>query len=625
MISRSIPKGRILSFDTETTGLFTFKGARPFYFSFCNEEGDTGRFRWDVDPFTREVKPRADELRQMQDFFGDERNTFIAHNSKFDIKMAQAIGLDIKAKVQDTYFAAHILRNNELTLALKPLCRKYLDFPADDEKALDDVVKKLRREAKKKGWRIATEEDVGKKPHKADFWLAPNEVLDPYGIGDVERAMLLWKVLSEELEKDPVSMKWYLRELELQPITMEMEARGVRIRKEVVEREIKAAKQHLADAEKELQKRMGKGFNPQAPAQVAKHVYGKLGFPVKHRTDKGFPAVHLKALKEMKHPDIDVLQKFNSYSDAITNFFQKYLNLMVPHEDGYYVLYPDFNQVGPGTGRYSCRNPNMQNAPTAKTSKNPYPIEVRGAFCPRPGYTWWSFDFSGQEVWIFANGSKEMRMLKALLSGADFHGEAADYIWGKGTVAREAAQGKKVSRGNAKQFLFGTLYGQQDAGAAFTLGITKSEAKVIRARYYELFPRIPEFMSEVVDQVSSQGYVQTAWGRKIYVDPGFEYKATNYYVQGTGADVIKDGMIRVHKFLRKNQIDGHIVLTIHDELMVEIADSEVSRSILLKIQSILEDHQGYLKLIPKLPVEISRIKKAWDQKEEKFDIKQVAA
>ncbi|MBX4215959.1 hypothetical protein KW797_03345, partial [Candidatus Parcubacteria bacterium] len=589
---RRIPKSksRLWSFDTETTGLFTFKGARPFYFAFCNPDGETGRFRWKVDPYTRKVIPVESELGVFEEFFGDPNNRFIMHNAKFDVGMIRALGIEWRAQIEDSYFAAHTLRNNEMTLALKPLCRKYLDFPSEDEKALDKEVAKMRRVAKKNGWKIATEETEGGKPVKADMWLAPDEVLDPYGIGDVERAMLLWKVLEPELQADPVSMKFYRRELELQPVTMAMEAHGVRIRRDRVQKEIEDYKVKVSAAEKILKKAVGPDFNPNSPAQVASYVYEKLKFPVQFWTDTGNPAVHLNALREMDHPHVQALLQYNSHNDAINNFFGKYLNLMVRHEDGYWMLHPDFNQVGPATGRFSCRNPNMQNAPTAKTSRNPYPIEARGPFCPRPGSTWWSYDFSGQEVWIFADGANEQVMLKALLTGADFHADAADYVWGAGTVARELAAGSKVSRGRAKMFLFGTLYGQQDKGAARTLGISKMEAARTRRLYFEKFPRIPEFMDEVIAKASRDGFIQTAWGRKIFVDQGFEYKATNYYVQGTGADVIKDGMLRVDKFLKKSQIDGRIVMTIHDELIVEISDREVSKSILLKIKDILEDH-----------------------------------
>lgn len=610
-----IPEGKEVAFDCETTGLSTWNGARPFYFSFCNEEGDVAKFRWKVDPMTRAPEIVKADYNQMQDFFEDDRRVKIAHNSKFDIRMMDEIGIKVKGRVEDTYFAAHTLKSNEFTFGLKPLCKKYLDFPDDDEKALRNEVVKLRRQAKKNGWNIAIKGRDGKDPWKADLWLAADKTLDPYGCGDAERAMLLWKVLREELSNDPVCKKFYDREIELQKVTYRMETRGVRVRPEIVDREIKVNKDAVENCIAKLRNEIGAEFNPNSSRQVADYVYGKLKNPVIFWTNTGQPAVHSEALQGIDHPVVRVLQKHNSHEKAITNFFQKYKDNSHPDELDQWILHPDFNQVGPITGRYSCRNPNLQNVANALTTRSEIPIQARTPFCPRVGYMWLSIDYSGQEVWIFADGSKEEQMLKALYDGRDLHAEVADFIWGAGTVAKEKLLGKKTSRAKAKMLFFGIIYGMGVPACAAFLKCSEDEARAVLKRYKDFFPRVDPFMKEIMAKVKEDGYIQTAWGRKIFVDHDYGYKATNYYVQGSGADMIKDSMIRLDKYLKWTGLDARIVMTIHDELIFEIRKADLSPKLVQGVIKIMEDHQGNLG-IKKLPVELSRVTTSWNLKEE---------
>jgi DNA polymerase-1 len=617
-----IPKSktRLWSTDTETTGIYPWTGARPFYFSFCNPEGDTAKCRWKVDPFTRVVEPVKADLEQMRDYLEDERNTFAMQNSPFDIRMYDFTGIKIKARVEDTYFAAHTLRTNELTHALKPLCKKYLDFSDADEKGLEDWVKKERNRVKKLGWNIATKEKFGKQPHKADYWLAPDKVLDPYGCGDAERAMLLWLLLRDELKSDPLCDRFYQREIQLRDVTYEMVTRGVRVRREVITQNIAAQRAEIAKCRQTLDQKIGKDFNPASDKQIAHYAYDVLKFPVKRWTDGGSPSVDSKALQGMDHPVIKTIRQYNSAEKSITNFFQKYLNTAVLDEEGCWILHPDFNQVGPATGRYSCRNPNLQNAANALSTRSDIPIQARTPFCPRPGYVWLCPDYAGQEIWIFADGSKGAKMLDALYAGRDIHDESARFVWGDEQVEKEKREGKKTSRARAKMFFFGIIYGMGAKSMAEFLGCGKMQAEETLEKYYNFFPNIQPFMRQVVRQVQKQGFIQTAWGRKIFVDKEFAYKATNYFVQGTGADVIKDAMLHVDVYFKAAKLDAHLVMTIHDELVIEIRREQLTRRVAEKIKSLMEDHGGNLG-IPRLPVELARVTKRWDLKEEHLDPK----
>lgn len=605
--------------DCETTGLYPWSGDRAYAFSFCNEEGETAWFRWRVDPYTRKVHPIQKDLEAIRELCEDPLRTKVFFNAKFDMRMLRFWGVETKGRVDDVYFMMRVLLPQEPSHKLKPLAAKYADYPSDDEEDLKRVTRSARAAGKKQGWAIAPKTTVGKDPVAADYWMAPPQFLERYGVGDAERTMLLYKMVSPQMDSHPSYRRFYEREMELLPATMRMEDRGVRIRPSVLNAELKKNQELESRQLAEIHKAVGKEFNPNSDKQLAQYVYGTLGFPVTVWTKKGNPSVGSEALRNISHPVIKLIREHTSSLTAI-GYLKNYQRLAVLDDDGQWVIHPTFNQCGPGTGRYSCGEPNLQNVPDGLSSKAAVPPRARAPFCPRFGSTWWSYDYDSQEAWIFADGAKDMKMLGLLKDkSTNLHTETAYYVFGKERVLEEIARvGSKKSgyRIESKKLLYGIIYGAGVDTLAELLNRPSSEARAIRQKYHDAYPNIEIFMDEVMSSARQNGYIETAWGRRIQTEPGLEYRAVNYYVQGSAADIVKDAMIRIDKYFLEHKLDGGLVMTVHDEVIVELLHKDGTYKHLNAIRDMLEDHGGNLPLIEKLPVGLAKIPYSWDKKED---------
>lgn len=599
---------KTVAVDVETTGLSTWKGDRPFSVAFYWEDGKTQFWRWKVDPFTRKVAVDPKDVAAIRKVLEDPKVVKVFHNSKFDVRMLESIGIKVAGRIEDTLFATFVVKNDLPTYGLKYLGEKVLGIAKDDEKALKEAVRKARLAGKKLGWKLA-------EATAADYWMAPPEILKRYNLLDVERTMLLWCFLQEKLtEVDGWPI--YNKEMELWKVTYEIETTGVNVNRETVLEEIVKHEEAIRKNYTAIVKAIGHDINLNSPKQMSKLFYEELDFECKEFTETGAPSVNSKALLHVKHPVADLYIAHQASEHAIVNFFGKYRDGMVRETNGLWTLHPDFNQVGPITGRYSCRNPNLQNVANAWTTRSSVPIMARNPFCPRPGYTWYFFDYSQIELWIFALLSQEKLMLDALMNGRDIHTETANHVWGHGEdiVAKEkAAGGKSNTRGKAKMMNFGKIYGMGIGGAMSLIGCSKSEAKQYLAEYDAAFPTIQAFMNRYSRQAEIDGYIKSPYGRKYYIDPHFSYRAVNYLVQGSAADLIKEKMIETAAYLRRTGADAKIVMTIHDELTFEIKKSHATRNLLRGIKRVMEDHHGVFPC-PKFKAEISKTETTWDKK-----------
>lgn len=570
-------------------------------------KGRTFFSRFEVDPLTRGVEYLCTDDKSLDwwaNILEDPTIAKVFHNHKFDCRMLDAVGIKVKGQIHDTMYAMHVLRTLEPTLGLKPLCKKYLGIEDTDEKDLHSATMSARREAKKKGWKIA--EAV-----QADYWLAPPKLLEKYSRQDAYRTILLWQLLEEKLHEEGL-WKIYEDEMRLAPVTYKMETRGFRIIPELAQQEIVKNKV-VMKASKRIYEKECPGLNVDSPQQLSAFIYGNLHVKPEHFTPNGNPKVSGDVLLKIDNPVVKAILDFKASEKAISNFFQRYLNSMV-RSGQEWVLHPDFQQIGPVTGRYSCRNPNLQNVADGFTTRSSIPIQARTPFCPRQGYVWYHFDYSQIEMWIFAALAKEEKMLDALLSGRDLHTETANAIWGKGTVENEAKRGLKTSRHRAKMMNFGIIYGIGAKSLAVLNKTTEDEARKDLENYRNAFPKIDIYMDRISRFGREHGYVEGPMGRRWQIDPDRSYTACNYMVQGSAAQVIKAAMVKVDAFFESNQIDGGLVSTIHDEHIDEIRIGQDNLTVLRKIKRLSEGFGGPFGL-PKLPVEVAKTTTSWSAKE----------
>lgn len=614
-----IPSGKLIASDTETTGINPWKGHRAFCFSFCNEEGETGYVRAEVDPFTRKVIIREGPYTILKMFYEDPSIDKVFHNAKFDVRMLDMIGIKVRGRIHDTMFAMHCLNNVEPTLQLKPICKKYLEIDDDDEQELHDATRRARREAKKRGWTIATDETHGDKPIFADYWLAPDEVCRKYCIRDSERAMLLWLLLAQKMDDEGVR-DVYEEEMKLWPVTYKMESRGVRVYPKVMKKYMDENSATITTCLREFKVIAPNVLNFNSPKQLTNFFYKECKLEVPKYTDAGNPSTDVESLLALKHPLARRLIDYKTALKAKDTFFGKFYELMIEEEfNGHrlYVIHPNFNQIGPATGRYSCRAPNLQNVADPTASRAPVPIPARMSFGPRPGYEWWHFDFKQMELWEFFSPAvaNDDNMLSFMLAGGDVPDKMARDMGWEAELLADKARGTKQTRVKAKLTLYGIIYGIGIQGIAKSLKVSREKGATILYDFKKAYPKINEYMQQMQRRVLREGFVQGPLGRKFRVGEGREYAIVNYIVQGSGAQVVKNSMVDLDNYIQRKRLDAHLILTVHDEVAVEINKKDATLIHMLGMKRLLEVYGKPFKL-PSLPVDVERVREYWAQKED---------
>jgi DNA polymerase-1 len=603
-----IPSGKLIASDTETTGLNPWKGDRAFCFSFCNREGQTGYVRWEVNGKTREVIPNPVTYQLIKDFYEDPTIEKIFHNAKFDVRMLDMIGIRVQGVIHDTMFSAHVVNNIEPSLALKPLCKKYLNIDDDDETDLHTATVKGRRIGKKLGWKVAEEVE-------ADYWMAPDYLNKRYNVRDSERAMMLF-MFYEDLMKEMDVREVYQQEIDLWPVTYAMESRGVRVFPKIMKRYMDENTIIIDQCLKNF-KRMAPNINNfNSKKQLAKFFFEECKLPVPGYTDKGNPSLAAEYLPMIKHPLAKELVTYSTSISARDRFFGKFYELMVK-EGNDYVIHPSFNQVYTATGRYSCRSPNLQNVADPGGEHALGAIPARASFGPRDGYEWWHFDFKQMELWMFMSPAvaNEEKMLKFMLAGGDVPTRTGlDLGWGE-EMERDKKQGIHPTRNKIKTMWYGIIYGVGIKGLTSVLECSYEEAAEDMHNFKSTYPTIAHYMKSMQEMVAKKGFIQGPMGRKFRVEEGREYAIVNYIVQGSGAQAIKRSMILIHNYLTQNKIDAHLVLTIHDEVVVEVRKDICNVALIKKIKGFLESNGTFFGL-PKLPVDVERVKKYWLERED---------
>lgn len=617
------PLKRWVAVDTETTGLHVWTGDRPFVVSWCWNDGETGYVRWKVDPFTRNVQVDPKDVEFLKTFLCNEEYPKVFHNAPFDMNMLEAIGIQMKGEIHDTMFALRVLENDLATYALKPVCEKLFDISDEDQQELKKQVQAARRKGKKLGYALADELE-------ADYWLVddPKYVVS-YATMDVIRTAKLWKLLSKMLKESPLDEAIYKKEIDLRTVVRRMEKRGVKVDLDVIDAEIKAAQDDYDINYKKLQDFTGqKDINIDSPIQMRELFYEKLGIePLKGKkfvTATGQPKLDKKAIevllktKKDEYPALQWYANCKAAARGIT-MYNLYKTLSVKEGDDW-VVHPLFKQMGAATGRFSCTAPNLQNVTTGNLVNAEHSIHGRRPFVPRKGYAWYSFDYTQMEFYIFSNYSGDEHLISVIENHGDIHAVTANKIWGHGRdiVAEEKAKyGRSDTRTRGKMILFGILYGMGAATFAENIGESKAQAKVYLDEYFKSFPGIADFMNRSQVNGVANGFVRNLYGRKYNVDSSSSYKTTNYLVQGSGADMVKEKLMETQKYIDESGVDAHIILTVHDEIIFEIKASQATKKFLQGIKAIMENHHGRLPLIKKMCVECKKVPPNgnWDKTE----------
>lgn len=637
--------------------------ARAFVWTLCDQDGNTDYLRAKVDPITRAViwDPRTKQA--IADVWGDESITKVGHNPRFDIFMAEAEKMRVRGRVIDTQIIAHAATaGNELTYALKQLCKRRFGYPDDDEKTLLNEVNRMRRVGKSRRWSIADKIIGGPKPAKSDMWLVGDEFVSPYAVGDVIRCMIVYKAWWDELMADARSREVVQREHKLFWVLKDMEGTGVRIHRPDVKRLIKFYDQYRAKQTKIASANGGAGLNYKSTPQMTKVFYeirrhlpmftktwnkklGRLnyslngdallkmanGYIIEQRewidrdsTDDVLPinakwvrnkVTGARYIKVPPDPLAKAVLEHNAAQQTNNSFLHVYRRYWVKESPGVWILHPNFKQTGAKTGRLSCSDPNLQQVASETTGRRKADIQSRPreAFGPRPGCMWYLPDYSQIEVWLFAFLSGEKKMQDALLSGEDYHGGIAKRVFGK---RKDFLDAKDYYRKCAKLIMFCLLYGGGVPKAAKLLKTDVDTAQDFVSDYHATLPGVKTFMSNLIEEAKTKGEIYNPFGRRYLLDSEFAYRAVNYLIQGTAADVMKNGLIYINRMLKKKgwwKLGVRLLVTVHDEVIIELPKHLHSIELMRDIISAMQMDSKRLGLPVRLPVEMKIARSRWSK------------
>jgi DNA polymerase-1 len=313
-----------------------------------------------------------------------------------------------------------------------------------------------------------------------------------------------------------------------------------------------------------------------SPNQLQKIFYEKLNYPVIKKTPKGQPSTAEPVLQELavEYPLPRIILEYRSLAKLKSTYTDKLPDDINPTTKR---IHSNFQQAVAATGRLSSTDPNLQNIPIRTEEGR----RIRKAFVPADGYILMAADYSQVELRIMAHLSEDEGLLKAFSSGQDVHRATAAEIFGLALDEVSADQ-----RRSAKAINFGLIYGMSAFGLAQQLGINRGEAQHYVERYFERYPGVKRYMENTRMQAAEQGYVETVFGRRLYLPDinasnqvmrkAAERTAINAPMQGTAADIIKHAMVDIDHWLQIAGLDARLVLQVHDELVFEVTETDLA-------------------------------------------------
>ncbi|MDN5925284.1 MAG: DNA polymerase, partial [Xanthomonadales bacterium] len=358
----------------------------------------------------------------------------------------------------------------------------------------------------------------------------------------------------------------------------------------------------------DMQREAGHEFNVDSTKQLRALLFEELALPSKVKTPKGQASTNEEALAAIAdlHALPRLILDYRQLAKLRSTYTDKLPGMVNPNTGRVHTSY---HQAAVATGRLSSTDPNLQNIPVRSVEGR----RIREAFIAPPGWQILAADYSQIELRIMAHLSADERLLAAFHSGADIHRATAAEVLGIAPDAVDASQ-----RRAAKAINFGLMYGMSAFGLARNLGISRSEAQDYIARYFHRYPGVRAFMDATREQAHRDGYVETLFGRRLYLDyihsrnaaqrAGAERAAINAPMQGTAADIIKRAMITVDAWLAERDDDAHMLMQVHDELVFEVRKDAIDAV----REGVRQRMQGAAELAVPLLVDIG-VGANWDQ------------
>lgn len=486
-------------------------------------------------------------LAQLKPILEDEQIKKIGQNIKYDLTVFANHGIEVQGVAFDTMLESYT-QNSTGRHNMDDLAERYLGHKT-----------------------IAFEEIAGRGKNQLTFDKIALDIASEYAAEDADVTMKLHQTLFPELEKTPTLLKLFNEiEMPLVRVLSHIERNGVLIDPQKLLAQSQEIEQRLAEVEAEVHQAAGQEFNLASTKQLQEILFEKLGLPVKKKTPKGAPSTNEEVLEELAqegHIVPKLLIEHRGLSKLKSTYTDKLPQMINPKTGRVHTSY---HQAVTATGRLSSSDPNLQNIPI----RNEEGRRIRQAFIAREGYKIVAADYSQIELRIMAHLAHDEGMLKAFTEGKDIHRSTAAEIFG---VSLEEVTNEQ--RRNAKAINFGLIYGMSEFGLSNQLGISRQEARTYMDAYFNRYPNVLQFMTDIKAKAAEQGYVETLLGRRLYLPEikssnGMRRKAAervaiNAPMQGTAADIIKVAMIGIDKAILGDK-NIKMIMQVHDELVFEV-------------------------------------------------------
>ena len=558
----------MLAIDTETTSLDPMQATLcgfslalspdeacyvPLAHRQNGHSGADGLFAGDL---ASDQIPESAALAAMKPLLEDASILKVGQNLKFDWLVFAQRGIEM-APQDDTMLMSYVLDAGRSDHGLDPLAQRYFGHKTIDYN-----------------------EVVGSGKSKLEFDNVTIERAAEYAAEDADVTLRLWQLLKPRLTAEHMNTVYETLERPLVPVLARMERRGISIDRQVLSRLSGEFAQRAMGLEEEIRTLAGEPVNPGSPKQIGDILFGKLGLPGGTRTKTGQWSTGARALEELAEQGHALPQKLldwrqvaklrSTYTDALPG----YVNPQT------HRLHTSYALAATTTGRLSSSEPNLQNIPVRTEEGR----KIRRAFVAAPGYKLASADYSQIELRLLAAIADIEALKKAFREGLDIHAMTASEMFGVPVKDMPA----EVRR-RAKAINFGIIYGISAFGLANQLGIAREEAGAYIKKYFERFPGIRDYMEETKAFCKKNGYVLTLFGRKCHypdivnsnasIRAFNERAAINARLQGTAADIIRRAMVRMDAALAKAKLNAQMLLQVHDELVFELPEDEVEKTL----------------------------------------------
>ncbi len=548
-----LKKSGLFAFDTETTGL-DYMVASLVGLSFACETGKAAYV-----PVAHNYIGAPDQLdrdwvlAQLKPLLEDSALKKVGQNLKYDQNILARYGISLKGMAFDTMLESYVLNSTATRHDMDSLASKYLGVNT-----------------------ISFESVAGKGVNQLTFNQIDLEKAGPYAAEDADITLKLHEVLWPRVEKEN-TLKHVFKTIEmpLVDVISRIERNGALVDGVLLGQQSLDLGQRLTDLERLAHEEAGEAFNLSSPKQLQTLLFDKLGLPVLKKTPKGQPSTAEEVLQELAldYPLPRLILEHRSLNKLKSTYTDK-LPQMINPDTG--RIHTSYHQSGTATGRLSSSDPNLQNIPIRTEEGR----KVRQAFIAPEGYQLVAADYSQIELRIMAHLSRDKGLLAAFAKGLDIHKTTAAEVFG---IPLDAVTNDQ--RRSAKAINFGLIYGMSAFGLAKQLGVSRQSAQEYIDLYFDRYPGVLEYMERTKESAREKGYVETLFGRRLYLPEinarngmhrqAAERAAINAPMQGTAADIVKKAMLAVDQLLSARQLDARMIMQVHDELVLEVADGDL--------------------------------------------------